>query len=326
LQTSGWLPKIVSLMSKITIITPCYFNEKNIPVYAERMTENERLFPSDVTFEYILVDDGSKDSTWQEMVKFHERYPEKVKVIKLVRNFSSTNAVFAALRQSSGDCNVVISADLQDPPELIFKMYEYWMAGHKLVLAHRESREEPLLQRFLSNSTHWLIKTFGLRNLPIGGFDMNLFDREIKNILLTLNEKNSYFPYLLMWIGYDFVSIPYIRRRREIGRSTYTLGKKIKAFIDSFVAFSFFPIRLISVSGLIIGMAAIVYGCVIIINKLLGHAELSGWSSLMVVILFASAFQMIALGIIGEYVWRALEASRDRPSYLIEEMRSKGRE
>ena len=147
---------------------------------------------------------------------------------------------------------------------------------------------------------------------------MNLFDVEIKDILIKMDEKNTFFPFLLMWLGYEFVSIPYVRRKRELGTSTYTLSKKIKAFVDSFVAFSFFPIRLISVSGLILGILAFIYGLIVIFGKVFGFVDSTGWSSMMVVILFVSSFQMIALGIIGEYVWRGLEASRNRPSYLIE--------
>ena len=305
-------------MPKITVITPCYFNELNIPDYANRMIENEKIFPTDVTFEYLLIDDGSKDGTWNEMVKFQILYPEKVKIIKLVRNFGSTNAVFSSLPYSTGNCNVVISADLQDPPELILKMYENWQKGFKLVLANRTNREEPFLQKFVSNTTHKLVQKFGLKNLPDGGFDMNLFDVEIKDILIKMDEKNTFFPFLLMWLGYEFVSIPYVRRKRELGTSTYTLSKKIKAFVDSFVAFSFFPIRLISVSGLILGILAFIYGLIVIFGKVFGFVDSTGWSSMMVVILFVSSFQMIALGIIGEYVWRGLEASRNRPSYLIE--------
>jgi dolichol-phosphate mannosyltransferase len=282
------------------------------------MIENEKIFPTDVTFEYLLIDDGSKDGTWNEMVKFQILYPEKVKIIKLVRNFGSTNAVFSSLPYSTGDCNVVISADLQDPPELILKMYENWQKGFKLVLANRTNREEPFLQKFVSNTTHKLVQKFGLKNLPDGGFDMNLFDVEIKDILIKMDEKNTFFPFLLMWLGYEFVSIPYVRRKRELGTSTYTLSKKIKAFVDSFVAFSFFPIRLISVLGLILGILAFIYGLIVIFGKVFGFIDSTGWSSMMVVILFVSSFQMIALGIIGEYVWRGLEASRNRPSYLIE--------
>ncbi|MBL7921289.1 MAG: glycosyltransferase family 2 protein [Bacteroidia bacterium] len=307
-------------MSKITIITPCYGNELNIPDYAVKMLENEKIFPADVEFEYILIDDGSKDNTWAAMQVFKQQYPDKVRIIKLVRNFGSTNAVFSSLPYATGDCIVIISADLQDPPDLILKLYENWKKGFKLVLANRTNREEPLMQKILSNSTHMMMKKFGLKNLPEGGFDMNLFDKEIKDILIKMDDKNSYFPFLLMWLGYEFVSIPYVRRKREIGKSGYTMAKKIKVFVDAFVAFSFFPIRLISISGLILGLLAFAYGIFVVAGKLLGYVDTQGWSSLMVVILFVSAFQMIALGIIGEYVWRGLEASRNRPNFLIEKV------
>lgn len=305
-------------MPKITIITPCYYNELNIPVTSRKLLENEKLFGPDVEFEYILVDDGSKDNTWRELMKFQEEYPHKVKVIKLIRNFSSTNAVFAALHHSTGDCNVIISADLQDPPELIHTMYQHWTKGFKLVLANRTNREESFFQKRISNLTHKMVQRFGLKNLPDGGFDMNLFDKEVKEVLIHMNDKNSYFPYLLMWLGYDFVTIPYVRRKREIGKSTYTLSKKIKAFVDSFVAFSYFPIRMISVTGIILGVVAFLYGVFLVISKFLGFVDVSGWTTIMVVLLFVSSFQMIALGIIGEYVWRSLDASRNRPNFIVE--------
>jgi glycosyltransferase involved in cell wall biosynthesis len=310
-------------MPKITIITPCYFNELNIPVYAVRLIENEKLFPPDVTFEYVLIDDGSKDNTWLELEKFQKSWPDKVKIIKLLRNFSSTNAVFAGLNYSTGDCNVIISADLQDPPELILKMYQYWLKGFKLVLANRSSRDESFFTKLVSNTTHKMVKKWGLKNLPDGGFDMNLFDREILELLVKMEDKNTFFPFLLIWLGYEFVSIPYVRQKRELGTSSYTLAKKIKAFVDSFVAFSYFPIRFISISGLALGLVAFIYGIAIIIVKLSGRMELSGWSSMMAVLLFVSAFQMIAIGILGEYVWRTLDVSRKRPNFIIEKVVAK---
>lgn len=305
-------------MPKITIITPCYFNELNIPVYAKCMTENEKIFPSDVTFEYVMIDDGSKDNTWLELEKFHSQYPEKVKIVKLIRNFSSTNAVFAGLEFSTGDCNVIISADLQDPPEIILKMYDHWLKGIKLVLANRNNREEPFLQKLISNTAYKIVQKWGLKNLPKGGFDMNLFDKEIRDILIKMEEKNSFLPFLLMWLGYDFVCVPYTRRKREIGKSTYTLSKKIKSFIDGFVSFTFLPLRIISVAGMTLGLLSLIYVVLIFVKTLIMGVSVEGWTSLMVVLLFVSSFIMIALGIIGEYLYRALDASRNRPNYIID--------
>ena len=307
-------------MPRITIITPCYYNELNLPVYAERMIENERNFPPDVTFEYILIDDGSKDNTWAEMQNFYNKYPDKVKIIKLVRNFGSTNAVYSALEYATGDCNCIISADLQDPPEILAKMYSHWSKGYKLVLANRTNRDESFFQKLFANATHNMVRKWGLKNLPQGGFDMNLFDREVKETIIKMNDKNSFFPYLLIWMGYEHVSIPYVRQKRTIGKSSYTLTKKIKIFIDSFVAFSYFPVRAISTLGITLGILSFAYGIIIILRKFFGGVAITGWSSMMVVVLFVSSFQMIGLGIIGEYVWRALDASRARPNYIIDKV------
>jgi dolichol-phosphate mannosyltransferase len=307
-------------MPRISIITPCYYNELNLPEYAERIIENEKAFPEDVSFEYILIDDGSKDNTWAEMQKFHEKYPDKVKIIKLVRNFGSTNAVYSALGYATGDCNCIISADLQDPPDILAKMYIHWSKGYKLVLANRTNRDESFFQKLFANATHNMVRKWGLKNLPQGGFDMNLFDREVKETIMKMDDKNSFFPYLLIWMGYEHVSIPYVRQKRRIGKSSYTLTKKIKIFIDSFVAFSYFPVRAISTLGIILGLLSSAYAFSIIIRKFFGGVAITGWSSMMVVVLFVSSFQMIGLGIIGEYVWRALDAARKRPNYIIDKV------
>ncbi len=305
-------------MPRVTVIVPCFENELNVTVTTTTLIHNESLFEKDFQFEYIFVDDGSKDGTFKKLLEFHAQYPKKVKIIKLSRNFGSTNAVFAALSHSSGDCNVVLSADLQDPPELMVKMVEFWKKGFKLVVASRIGREEPLLQRIISNTTHFLIRKLALKNLPQAGFDMNLFDQEIGKILLQMRDKNSFFPYLLMWLGYEFASIPYVRKKRELGVSSYTFWTKLKAFIDSFVAFSYTPIRAISVIGLSLGVIAFCYAIFVIVGHMAGLVPVEGWTSTMVVILFVASFQMIALGIIGEYVWRALDEAKGRPNFVIE--------
>ncbi len=305
-------------MPKISYLIPCYFNELNIPITSVRLIENESLFPADTTFEYVLVDDGSKDNTWQELEKFKEKYPEKVKIIKLASNVGSFNALLAGANYATGDCCVVLAADLQDPPELIPKMYDYWQKGVKLVIANRQDRQESWSQKLFSNTFHYFMKNFALSNVPSGGFDLVLFDKQLQYEIVKIDEKNSNFLYLLTWLGFDYVSIPYTRLKRDVGKSRWTLKKKIKMFIDSFVAFSFFPLRMISVSGILLGLIALLYGFFIIISKIVGWENSTGWSSLMVVLLFVSSFQMIALGIIGEYVWRGLDASRKRPNFIVD--------
>ncbi len=306
-------------MPKLSIIIPCYFNEENIPVTAQTLIENEQSFDSDVEFEYVLVDDGSKDQTYKAILAFREQFPQKVKAVKLAANVGSHSAILAGLHYATGDVCVILAADLQDPPELIPKMYGYWKQGLKLVLANRTDREESFGQRFFATTFHALIKRLALKNVPDGGFDLVLFDKALKNEIVRMSEKNTHILYLLVWLGYEYVNIPYTRRKRDIGVSRWTLSKKIKLLIDSFIAFSFVPIRAISFLGLFLGLAAFGYGGFVVLARVFGWIPyVQGWSSLMVVMMLVSAFQMIALGIIGEYVWRALDASRSRPNFVVE--------
>ncbi|GAA4372996.1 glycosyltransferase family 2 protein [Hymenobacter koreensis] len=305
-------------MPKLSIIIPCYFNELNIPLTGAELLANEQNFPPDVTFEYVLVDDGSRDGTWNALCRFKEQHPEKVTVVKLAGNVGSYNAIVAGMAQATGDCVAVITADLQDPPQLLAQMYAYWEQGFKLVLANRADREEGPVQRVVSNTFHYLMRRIALPGVPTGGFDMVFFDRQLCSEVVRLQERNSNVFYLLVWLGYPYVSIPYTRRKRQVGRSRWTFSKKVKLFVDSLLAFSFFPVRAISVLGLLLGLSAMSYGLFLLVLRLTGAPEPEGWTALMLVLLFVSAFQMIALGVIGEYVWRGLDASRNRPMYVVE--------
>lgn len=307
-------------MPKLSIIIPCYFNVENIPITKQKLIQNESLFESDVTFEYVMVDDGSKDNTVEELIKFKNEQPGKVKIIKLAGNVGSYNAILAGMNFATGDCCVVIAADLQDPPELMVKMYTHWKNGIKLIVGNRADREESFFQKAFSNTYHKMIQKFALSNIPDGGFDYVFFDKQLKDEVVKINEKNTNTLYLLAWLNYDMVCIPYTRSKREVGKSRWTLKKKIKLFIDSFISFSYAPLKFISITGITLGLIAFIYSLVIIILKFSGSIEPTGWSSMMVVILFVSSFQMIGLGIIGEYVWRNLEASRQRPVYVVDKI------
>ncbi|MCE3277951.1 MAG: glycosyl transferase family 2 [Bacteroidetes bacterium] len=305
-------------MAKLTYIIPCYFNEQNIPVTSAELIDNEKNFSPDVTFEYIFIDDGSKDNTYAELLKFHNVHPTKVKIIKLAGNVGSYNAILAGMNYSTGDCNVIIAADLQDPLDLVPKMYDYWCKGVKFVIANRKDREESFGQKLFSNTYHFLMRKFALENIPPGGFDFVLFDKQLCKQVVDIDESNTNTIYLLSWLNYDFVSIPYVRKKREIGKSRWTLKKKVKLFVDSFVSFSYAPIRLISLVGILLGLSAFAYGIFVIIAKFTGNIPISGWTSMMVVLLFVSAFQMTALGIIGEYVWRANDSAKKRPNFIVD--------
>jgi polyisoprenyl-phosphate glycosyltransferase len=307
-------------MPKISIIIPCYYNELNIPVTSQELIENEKNFPEGTEFEYVMVDDGSKDKTFEALQLFKKTHPSKVIIIKLSGNFGSYNAILAGMQYASGDCNVIIAADLQDPISLMPKMFTHWQNGIRLVMGNREDREDPFLSKLFAKTFQFLIKKYALPNLPKGGFDYVLFDKKLKEEVMAMDEKNSNSLYLLIWLKYEYITIPYNRLERKVGKSRWTMKKKIKLFVDSFVAFSFAPIRIITVSGFVLGAVAIFYALFILYNRFIGNIAVEGWTAMMLVFLFVSAFQMVAIGILGEYLWRTLDASRKRPNFVIDKV------
>ena len=307
-------------MPKLSVIVPCYFNEDNIPVTAHELVANEANFPPEVTFEYVFVNDGSGDDTLGALRRAQAAYPGRIRIVDLAGNVGSYNAIVAGMAHATGDCLAVITADMQDPPELMVQMYAHWQQGFRLVIGNRQNREETGLAETMARLFHWLMKNLALRNIPDGGFDFVFFDQQVSQQVVAMQERNSNVFYLMVWLGFPYVNIPYVRRKREIGKSRWTLSKKIKLLIDSLLAFSFVPVRAISVVGLALGLVALIYGFYIIALRFVSPSEPQGWTTLMVVVLFVSAFQMVALGVIGEYVWRGLDAARKRPLYVVKEV------
>lgn len=305
-------------MKKICLVIPCFQNELNIPHTGKEIVRLYESLRSKFDVCITMVDDGSSDQTYREIINFQSQNPSFIKSIKLARNFGSSAAVMAGLSHTDADVYAFMSADLQDPPELIPQMIEFWEKGLKVVVAARHRRPEKGLQKLLSNTFHYLMLKYAIPHAPKGGFDLLLFDRQVRDQLLEIDEPNLYLPYAVTWFGYASAFIPYERRQREHGTSSWTLSKKVKAFIDSFVAFSFMPIRLISSIGFVYAFFAVIYSLLIVVNRFTSDHPVEGWSSLMVVFVMTSALIFIALGILGEYLWRVLEVSRGRPSYVVE--------
>jgi polyisoprenyl-phosphate glycosyltransferase len=305
------------IMPKLSIIIPVYYNEQNIPFLFDKLREKILTNPN-YDYELIFVDDGSGDSSYEELKKLRNEN-SNVKLIKLSRNFGSHTAILAGLTYASGDCATVIAADLQDPPEIINRMFEKWTEGNQVVLAVREDREESFTQKMFSNTYYKLMRRYALGNMPEGGFDCFLIDRQVVDILKNIQEKNTTIMGLILWAGFKTEKIYYVRKEREIGKSRWTLAKKIKLFIDSFLAFSYVPIRFMSLIGVIVSLLSFLFGGYLIINKIVNGVDVQGWTSLMVVFLFVAGIQMIMMGIIGEYLWRNMDESRRRPVFIIEE-------
>jgi len=306
-------------MKKISIVIPVFNNESNLSSLVPRLLDLKRKILEN-KFEFIFVDDGSKDRTFENLLKLREEFSNEIKVVKLTRNFGSMAARQAGLKVSTGDCVGVISADLQDPPELFEDMIKSWQKGNKAVFAVRKERHDPVPSKILSKIYYYLIRKYALPDFPKGGFDFFLIDRQIVDDLNKIHEKNSNLMNLLFWLGYDYVSIPYVRQKREKGKSGWTLSKKIKLVIDSFIGFSYVPIKLLPSLGIIFAIASFVYGGIVFYNWLVGDVPVPGWTTTILLVTFIGGIQMIMLGVLGEYLWRTLDETRKRPLFIIDKI------
>ena len=303
-------------MSKISIVVPVYYNEDTLMDLYQDM--EAKIFDKLGEYELVFVDDGSGDRSWEIMNEIRE-LNENVRLVKLSRNFGEHAALLAGLSVCTGDCAVTKQADLQEDSELILEMYESWKQGNKVVLAVRRSRDESKLKVLFANMYYAMIRKFVNKDMPSGGCDCYLIDRKVIEVLQRLDEKNSSLTLQVMWSGFKTDMIYFDRKDREKGKSRWTLSKKIKLVMDSMMSFSYVPIRVMSVIGVVFNIAAVGLLISVFVEYFTMGTPMVGWSSLMCVILCSSGLILLMLGILGEYVWRALDAARTRPPFIIDE-------
>lgn len=304
---------------RFSVVVPVYFNEPNLPdTVPQLLALGERLPGYDL--ELVFVDDGSADRSLDVLREYQAADPERITVVKLTRNFGAMSAVQAGLSVARGDCVGVIAADLQDPPELFLDMIRHWEHGVKAVLAARVDREESPGQKAFSNAYYALIRRYALPGYPRGGFDFLLIDRQVVDHVTRIREKNTNVMSLIFWLGFEPVIIPYVRRRRTKGRSRWTLAKKLKLFVDSFVAFSYAPVRLLSTVGLMVALSSFVYGSSVLFSWLAHGIPVRGYAPIVILLAFVSGVQMMMLGVLGEYLWRVLDEVRRRPAYVVDDV------
>lgn len=303
---------------QISVVMPAYNEEANIGAAVARTVA--QLESVGLSWELILVDDGSQDLTFVRMREAAEA-DGRVRVLRLSRNFGSHIAITAGLEHAQGDASLVITSDLEEPAEKIPDFIRLWRAGYEVVWGIRTVRKEPLAVRLSSALFHLLFRLFGLagyyRQAVGGGFF--LVDAKVIKVLRQLRERNRTVVGLLSWVGFSQTTVPYEPRLRRAGRSKWTLARRMKLAIDSFVAFSYVPIRLVSALGIAIAAVSFAYGLFIGLRALFGGAAVQGWPTLMVTVLFLGGIQLLVSGMLGEYLWRALDESRGRPLYIVAE-------
>ncbi len=305
-------------MSKLSIIVPVYWNSDTLMLLYEDM--KEKILHKLEDYEIVFVDDGSGDNSWEIMNQIRD-LDDKVRLVKLSRNFGEHSAILAGLSVCTGDCAVTKQADLQEDSELILQLYEKWKEGNKVVLAVRADRDEGAIQKFFANLYYTITRKLIMKNMPKGGFDCYLLDRQVIEVLLMLDEKNSALTLQVLWVGFKTEKVYFHRKAREIGESRWTLSKKIKMVVDSMMSFSYFPVRFMTGLGGVYAAGAVIWAIVLMVQRLTGVEDVPGWTSMMVLMLFSFGVTMVMLGILGEYIWRAFDAARNRPPFLIDQIR-----
>ncbi|MFO7524945.1 MAG: glycosyltransferase family 2 protein [Ignavibacteriaceae bacterium] len=306
----------------ISVIIPVYYNEGSIRNTFLQISEILKRNKDVKDYEVIFIDDGSEDSSLDEILKLKDTFSsENIKAIKFTKNFGQISAIRAGYSIATGKAVINISADLQDPPSLINKMIEIHLREkYEVVICTREAREESYFRRKTSSIFYKLMRYMSFKNMPEGGFDFVLISDKVKKALLNNSESNPFWQGQILYLGYGIKFIPYTRQKRETGVSRWTFSKKIKYLIDGVLSYSYLPVRLMSLIGLIVSLFGFIYAIVIVIAWYYGNVPFSGYAPIMVLVLVLSGFQMLMLGIIGEYLWRTLDQVRSRPPYIIEKI------
>ncbi len=308
-------------MKQISIVIPCFNEAEGLPMLAARLDNLVQQLSSKVNVEVIMVDDHSSDGS---NVVLHRLCSERsyLKFIRLSRNSGSHVATIAGMRFCKGDAAVFLAADLQDPPELIVEMIARWEQGFDVVWAVRSDREGvSKMSVFFSNMFYRLLSSMTEIHIPKKGADYAFLDRKVVNGLLQSAGSKPSLGALISWLGFMQTEIPYVKEARKFGKSKWTLSKKLNAFAEAFVGFSYLPMRFMSLIGFIAAFCGFIYALIVVIFRFVMGDQIEGWASLMVVILIIGGLQMIMLGVLGEYLWRNLEESRRRPLFLIEDQK-----
>ena len=304
----------------LSFVLPAYGEAENLPKVVLRVLAQAHLCDE---LEVIVVDDHSRDDTFKVLRSLGAADP-RIKALRLARNSGSHMAILCGLTHARGEAVIVLAADGQDPPETAPELLAAWRAGHHVVWAVRSAREgETLMTRMFSRLYYLTMNKWSDVKLPPAGADFLLLDRRVVTALVEIPERNTSLLALITWLGFSQTEISYVKEARLAGRSKWTFKKKLRLAIDSLLGFSTAPLRLATSLGFLFGGGGFVYAALLVINRfsqgaLFGETAIQGWNALMVALLVSSGTMMFILGVVGEYLWRALEEVRGRPRFLTE--------
>ncbi|MBN2853852.1 MAG: glycosyltransferase family 2 protein [Clostridia bacterium] len=298
-----------------SLIIPLY-NEEDVALECvKRVTEVMEKIEGD--YEVIFVNDGSKDKTMEIMIE-QSKLNHKLKIIDFSRNFGHQIAITAGMDYAKGDAVIVMDSDLQDPPELIVEMIEKFNEGYDVVYAVRAKRKgESLFKKVTAKAFYRFLRYMCNIDIPVDTGDFRLISRKVCDVMKNLTERNRYVRGLVAWVGFKQIGIEYEREERFAGVTKYPLKKMLKLSMDGITSFSTKPLTVSKNLGIVLALAGFIYAIVVIIQKFALHMPNTGWASIVVLILIIGGVQLIMLGIVGEYIARIFDESKNRPLYII---------
>jgi glycosyltransferase involved in cell wall biosynthesis len=300
----------------LSVVTPAYNEAENLVLLYNRLSTV--LSSSNLDWEWIIVDDHSDDETFA-MINHLANQDSRVRGVRLARNFGEHIALTCGLHHVRGECAVIMAGDLQDPPEILPALLEQWDSGAQVVWAERSHREGEKISTIGLARLYYILmrRVVGIREISAKGADFVLVDRCVVDALRQFRESNVSLFALITWMGFRQTTITYDQKARLYGSSGWSVEKKLKLTVDSITSFTYLPIRLMSYFGVLVALAGFVYAAYVVFYYLAEHPP-AGWSSIIVAVLIIGGIQMLMMGILGEYLWRALSEARGRPCYWIE--------
>ncbi|HOZ87080.1 MAG TPA: glycosyltransferase [Bacteroidia bacterium] len=302
----------------LSIIIPIYNEADNVE---HLLGELRKCFTEVMDkIEFVFVDDGSADNTLQILELKIKDLNCNAKIVKLSKNYGSHPALRAGIFHATADNITFLPADLQDPPTLPMTLLAELNKGNDIVWAQRESTKAKWAEKSFSLFYAKIMRKYAIANYPLKGFDIVIFNEKVKRCLIDNAEANSSLFLQILNLGFKQSYISYHKTERKFGASKWTFKSKIKLFIDSFVSFSYAPIRFVTVIGIFLFLLGIIWSAYLILRKLLADDLESGWPALVSILMIGFGITNISLGIIAEYLWRTLDSSRKRPIFIVEKI------
>lgn len=300
---------------ELSVVVPVFNEEQILPEFAKVLTET--LAPMGLLYEIIFVNDGSSDGTARGLDSLRQK-DVRVKVIEFSRNFGHQSAMTAGLHAAKGRACVIMDADLQDPPALLIEMVEKWRAGYEVVYAVRRSREgETLFKKATAAVFYRMLRVLAGVDIPPDTGDFRLMDRHVVDVLNALPERNRFLRGLVSWIGFRQIGIPFDRPPRMAGETKFSVWKMLRFAVDGLTSFSRVPLRLVTIAGVgaFLSSGGVLAWALWV--RFFTDRSVPGWTSLMGIVLLLGGAQLLALGIIGEYLAHIFDEAKGRPSYII---------